>query len=89
VRGVDACALPDGLFGFSKRKCAHRTNNNSGETASSKRVGEIGGNSLRGWRGRGYTRAGAANEENGGCCRCRVKPISRISCNLQMSDETG
>jgi len=27
-RQSDARASPDGLFGFSKRKCAHRTNNN-------------------------------------------------------------
>jgi len=42
-------ALPDSLFGLSKRKCARRTNNNSGETG----VGEEGE--------RRYTRARVAN----------------------------
>lgn len=38
-----------------------------------------------------YIQARGANEEKGnGCCRyCQAKPIPRISCNLQMSDEIG
>lgn len=47
------------------------------------------------YRGEGereiYIQAHGTNEEKGnGCfCYCQAKPIPRISCNLQMSDEIG